>query len=119
MNVALWICQGLLALTCAVSGSLKSTMSMDRMLATGQTGVRDFPLPLIRVVAACELLAALGLVLPWSTGVAPVLTPLAACGFAVIMAGAAVSHSRLREPGSVAANAVLFALCAFVAVGRF
>ncbi|WP_158882500.1 DoxX family protein [Amycolatopsis anabasis] len=119
MNVALWISQGLLALTCAVSGSLKSTMSMERMLATGQTGVRGFPLPVIRVVAGAELLAAPGLILPWWTGIAPVLTPLAACSFGVLMIGAALSHGRLREFGSVSVNLLLCALCVFVAAGRF
>lgn len=119
MNIALWICQGALALMCVVSGSVKSTMSMDRMLATGQTGVQGFPLPVIRTVAVCELLAAPGLILPWWTGVAPVLTPLAATGFGIVMVGAAINHGRLREPGPVSVNVLLLAMCVFVAVGRF
>ncbi|WP_199433384.1 DoxX family protein [Qaidamihabitans albus] len=119
MNVALWICQGILATFCAISGSTKSTMSKERMLATGQTGVREFPLPVIRIVAAAELLAVPGLVLPWWTGIAPVLTPLAASGFGIVMIGAAVAHSRLREPVAVSVNIALLALCLFVAIGRF
>ncbi len=35
------------------------------------------------------------------------------------MIGAAMTHIRLREPRNVAVNAVLFAICALVAVGRF
>jgi hypothetical protein len=34
------------------------------------------------------------------------------------MVGAAWAHSRLHEPRNVAVNAVLFALAAFVMVGR-
>jgi hypothetical protein len=35
-----------------------------------------------------------------------------------VMVGAAWAHSRLREPKAVAANVLLFALAAFVVVGR-
>lgn len=119
MNVALWVAQGLLAAVFAASGVTKSVMSKERMITTGQTGVAPFPLPVIRVVAACELLAAVGLILPWASGVAPVLTPLAAVGLMVIMVGAAFSHAGLREYPQVGVNAFLFLVASFVAVGRF
>lgn len=119
MNLALWICQCLLAAVFLGSGALKATMSKERMLETGQTGVREFSLPVIRMIAVSELLAAAGLVLPWLLGVARVLTPLAAVWLAIVMVGAGVAHSRLREPRNVATNVLLFALCVVVAVGRF
>jgi hypothetical protein len=119
MNVALWILQGLLAVVFLGSGLAKSTMTKERMLATGQTGVAPFPLPVIRAVAFCELLAAVGLLLPWATGIGRFLTPLAAVGLCLVMVGAAGSHARLREPRNVAVNAVLFALAVTVAVARF
>lgn len=97
MNVALWIGQDVLAAVFALSGTLKSTQSKERMLATGQTGVRDFSLPAIRLVAACELLAVIGLLVPQATEIVPVLTPLAALGLAVVMVGAGVAHARLRS----------------------
>jgi hypothetical protein len=101
------------------SGIAKSTMTKERMIASGQTGVASFPLPLVRFGAAMEVLGAIGLILPWLTGVAKVLTPLAATGLAVIMIAAGWSHTRLREPRNTAANALLFSLCVFVAVNRF
>ncbi|MGH3906612.1 MAG: DoxX family protein [Pseudonocardiaceae bacterium] len=119
MNVALWIGQGVLAAVFALSGALKSTQSKERMLATGQTGVRDVPLPAIRLIAACELLAVTGLLVPTATGIVPVLTPLAALGLAVVMVGAGAAHARLREPRTVAVNAVILLVCLAVAVGRF
>ena len=120
MNIALWVTQGILAAVFAVSGLMKSTQSKERMIATGQTGVAPFSLPVIRAVAACELAAAVGLVLPWATGILPVLTPLAAAGLGIVMVGAAVSHWSLREYQQVfAVNLVLLLACAFVAVGRF
>lgn len=119
MNVALWIAQGILAAVCLYSGIAKSTMAKERMIATGQTGVAPFPLPFIRAIAAFELLGAIGLILPQATGIAPMLTPLAAIGFAAIMTGASFSHASLGEYKQVfGVNLVLFLLCLFVAVGR-
>jgi uncharacterized membrane protein YphA (DoxX/SURF4 family) len=118
MNVVLWIGQGVLAAIFAVSGTLKSTQSKERMLASGQTGVREFPLPAIRLVAAAELLAVVGLIVPQASGVAPVLTPLAALGLAVVMVGAAVAHTRLQEAPTAAVNVAILLLCVAVAAGR-
>ncbi|HWU57517.1 MAG TPA: DoxX family protein [Microbacteriaceae bacterium] len=119
MNIALWVAQGILAAVCLSSGIAKSTMAKERMITTGQTGVAPFPLPFIRTIAAFELLAAMGLILPQATGIAPILTPLAAIGFAAIMTGASFSHASLREYRQVfGVNLVLFLLCLFVAVGR-
>lgn len=119
MNVALWIIQGVLAATFAVSGGLKLTQTKERMIATGQTGVAPLPLPVIRLVASLELLAALGLIVPGATGVARVLTPLAAAGIGLIMIGAAGSHWSLREYRQVfGVNLVLLGLAVFVVIGR-
>jgi hypothetical protein len=118
MNTVLWIFQGVLATIFAGSGLAKSTMSRERLLATGQTGIALFPMPVVRVTAVSELLAAAGLLLPWATGIYRVLTPLAAVGLCVVMIGAASSHLRLREPWSVAANVLLFGLALTVAIGR-
>ena len=64
--------------------------------------------------------AAIGLILPAITGIAPVLVPLAATGVAIIMVGAIVTHVRLREPlGKSVPAIVLLLLAIFVAWGRF
>ena len=118
MNLALWIFQITLAALFLLSGAAKISMSKQRLLATGQTGVAPFPLPVIRLTAACELLAVIGLIAPRATGVLPVLTAAAAIGLAVVMIGAIISHATLREPRSVAVNVVVLAICCFVAVGR-
>jgi len=125
MNIALWTGQVLLAVVFAVSGALKSTMTQQRMLETGQTGAAAYPLPVVRFAAICEILAAVGLVLPLLLGIAPVLTGWAAVGLAVVMVGAMAMHSRLaivqRKPAewrNVGVNVVLLAVCVFVAAGR-
>jgi len=118
MNVTLWILQVLLAAIFAGSGTSKISMSRQRLLDTGQTGIAVYPMPVVRFTAACELLAAVGVILPWATGIARVLTPLAAVGLCLVMIGAATAHAKLREPRNVAINAVLFAMALTVAVGR-
>lgn len=119
MNITLWIGQILLAFVCVVSGSMKSTQSRERMIETGQSAARIVPLPYMRTAGVSELFAVLGLTLPWATGVAPVLTPIAAAGFGLVMILASTVHTRLREPKAVATNIALLAVCVFVAVGRF
>lgn len=118
MNIALWIVQGLVALVFTASGLMKGTWDRERLVRSGQTGVQDLPLPLIRFIALAELCGALGLVLPWASGIAPVLTPIAAGGLGVIMLLAAIVHTRLREPKNVATNFALLAACLFVVWGR-
>lgn len=118
MSVMLWLVQGLLAAIFATSGAAKLIMSKERMIASGQTGVAPFPLPLIRLTAIAEIAAALGLLLPVATGVATVLTPLAALGLVIVMVGAAVSHAGLREYPQVGLNIVLLLLALVVVFGR-
>jgi uncharacterized membrane protein YphA (DoxX/SURF4 family) len=125
MNTALWVGQVLLAAIFALSGALKSTMSRQRMLETGQTGAAAYPLPVVRFTAICELFAVVGLILPVLLGIAPVLTGWAAVGLAVVMVGAMAMHGRLAvvqhkpaEWRNVGVNTVILAVCVFVAVGR-
>lgn len=118
MNIALWICQGILSAVFTFSGLQKSIQTKDGMIASGQTGVKAYSLPFIRFIATMELLGAAGLILPWATRIAPILTPLAAAGLGIIMIGAARAHARLHEPKNVGANFVLLALCVLVVIGR-
>lgn len=118
MNIALWAAQLILAAAFGASGTAKLTMTRERMLATGQTGVAMFPMQAVHFTAVMELLAVVGLVAPGLIGVGQVLTPLAAAGLCAVMIGAAWAHTRLHEPRSVALNTVLFGLAAFVMLGR-
>jgi uncharacterized membrane protein YphA (DoxX/SURF4 family) len=119
VTLYLWIAQVFLASIFLGSGIAKSTMSRERMAATGQTGAASQPLGFVRFVAWCEILGAAGLILPIALGTDRILTPLAAIGLAIIMIGAARIHSKLGEPKAFAVNIVLLALCLFVAYGRW
>jgi uncharacterized membrane protein YphA (DoxX/SURF4 family) len=129
MNVALWTAQILLAAVFLASGGFKVSQSKPRLIASGQTGVAPFPLPVIRLTAVAELFAAVGLIAPRATGIAPALTPAAAGGLCVVMLGAMTSHTSLlradhragrgyREARNVVTNVLILAACVFVIVGR-
>jgi hypothetical protein len=70
--------------------------------------------PFFRFIGLAEVLAAAGLTLPTSTGIMPWLTPLAAAGLLVIMAGAAVLHLRRMAYAQAVGDSLLLAFVAFV-----
>jgi len=115
MNVALWIIQILLAAAFLVSGITKISRPSEKLKA----GLPEFHPGVIRLISAAEILGALGLILPGVTGIAPILTPVAASGLAIIMIGAVVTHVRRKEGRPAAMNLVLLILAVVVAVGRF
>jgi uncharacterized membrane protein YphA (DoxX/SURF4 family) len=114
MNITLWIVQALLALAFLVSGITKVIRPSEKLRA----GLPEFHPGVIRLVSVAEILGALGLLLPGVTGIAPVLTPVAALGLAIIMVGAVATHARRKEGKSVAVNLVLLVLTLVVAIGR-
>jgi hypothetical protein len=119
MNVVLWVVAGLLAALNLAGGLTKLTQPRAK-LAAGQMGwAADMSDGTVKMIGMAEVLGALGLVLPWATGVATVLTPLAAVGLVIVQLGAAVVHVRRGEGKTVPVNVVLALLAAFVAVGRF
>lgn len=118
MNVFLWILQLVLAAMFAMAGVMKSTQPKEK-LAGRLPWTADFSQATVRFIGIVEFAAALGLILPAATGIAPVLTPLAATGLVVMMVPAAITHARREEPGAIAFNAVLLILAALVAWGRF
>lgn len=120
MNITLWIVAGLLAALFLAAGAMKLSTPKARLLENPQMGwAETYPAGAIKLIAAAEVVGALGLVLPGAFDVATWLVPTAAAGLAVIMAGAVVTHARRSEWSSVAMNAVLLALAVLVAVERF
>ena len=119
MNVALWICQILLTLIFGYSGLMKSNKTEKELVAMGQTGVENLSPKLIKFIGVIELLGVVGIILPRLSGILPILTPLAATGFAVIMILAAIVHFRRNEKKTVLLNLLILVLSAFVATGRF
>jgi uncharacterized membrane protein len=119
MGIALWAVQVLLGLAFLAAGGMKLARPKKELANNNMAWVEDFSQGAVRLIAALEVLGALGLVLPALTGVLPWLTPLAALGLALLMAGAVYTHLRREESlAAVVPPAVLLLLAALVAVGR-
>lgn len=118
MNLALWIAQILVAAVFGMAGLMKLSQPIDK-LAARMSWVPRVPPAEVRFVGASELAGALGVILPWATHVAPILTPVAALALVLVMLLAAVHHLRHGEAKMVPLNLVLGGLAAFVAWGRW
>lgn len=115
MNAVLWILQVLLAGQFAYHGivMLFPPAEVPPVLEY----INDLPSALRIFIGIAEVLAAAGLILPGLLKIQPRLVPLAALGLAIVMALAAVFHTRRGEP--FVGNLVLLALTGLVAYGRW
>ena len=117
MNVVAWILQIVLAVVFLAAGGMKLARPKPALVGAGMGWADDYSDTNVKLVGAIEVLGALGLVLPWALGIAPILTPLAAVGLALVMAGAVVTHVRRKE--QFVPPLVLGVLALVVAVLRF
>jgi hypothetical protein len=113
VHIWLWIAQGLLAAIFLFSGGSKLATPIH-VLAEQSHLSGAF----MKFIGVCEVLGALGLVLPGLTHIRPGLTPLAAALLAIIMIGATVSTA-IVLPSLLALPAVVLLLTVFVAYGRW
>jgi len=120
MNIALWVVQGLLAALYLGAGAMKLVRPREQMVASGNFDwAKDVTDTGLKGIGAVEVLGALGLILPWLTGIAPILTPIAAVGLVIVQVFAARAHIKIGDTKSLPVNAILLLLAAFVAIGRF
>jgi hypothetical protein len=118
MKKLLWTLQLLLAFAFAGSGSMKLFKSGSELRADPRMGwANDFSDEQIMLIGGAEVVGAVGLVVPAATGIATVLTPVAAVSLATVMGGAVATHVRRGEPP--VAPAVLGLLALTVAALRF
>lgn len=118
MNIALWIIQILLALLFLVAGGTKLYFSPEVLASMGPPNQVHLPGMFIKFIGVCEVLGALGLVLPGLLKIRPQLTSLAAAGLLIIMIGAVVVTIAGPGVGAAIPPLVIGLLCAFVAYGR-
>jgi putative oxidoreductase len=102
-----------------VVGGLMKAIMPGADLARNSAWVADVPLALLRFIGVAELAGGLGLILPAATRIRPMLTRLAAVSLATIMTLAFVFHIQRGEWDALPVNAVLGALAAFGAWGRW
>lgn len=120
MNLVLWITAGLLAAVALLGGITKTFVPKERLASHhGGKWTASVSRGFVKTLGILELLAAVGLILPAVTGIAPVLVPVTATCWVVLMVGAMVTHGRLGQFKLVMLNLVYLALAAFIAWGRF
>lgn len=117
LNVSLWIAQALLAAVYLMAGAAKATTPIAE-LAAQMSWVSQSPEWLVRAIGAAEIAGAAGLLLPAALRIAPILTPVAAAGLAVVQVLAFALHASKGETAILPANVVLFGIAAFIAWGR-
>ncbi|MER8017490.1 DoxX family protein [Streptomyces griseoluteus] len=120
MDLALWISAWMLAVVALVGGVSKTFVPKERLAAVHGGGWTErVGAGSVKVLGVLELLAAVGLVLPALLDRVPVLVPVTAACWVLLMTGAMATHGRRREFGFVALNLAYLALAAFIAWGRF
>ena len=117
MTIAFWIITGITALAFLGAGAMKLIRPIPALKEAGMGWVEDYSGGTVRLIALAEVVGAIGLILPVSTGIAPILSPIAGVALAILMAGAVVVHLRRKE--SPVAAIVLTALPLAAAVLGF
>lgn len=118
MNTLIWITQILLAGLFLYSGTCKSLLSQQKLIAIGQTGA-ELAITLVRFIGVVEILGSAGLILPMVLNIMPQLTAFSAVGFSIIMVLAARFHYHRNETRNAVFNMLILALCVLVAWYRF
>ncbi|WP_129021194.1 DoxX family protein [Edaphocola flava] len=118
MNTILWVLQILLALFFIMPGYGKLFSSRQQHIEDKHIEADGQVWP-IRVLGALEWLGCIGIILPWYTGIAPVLTPLSALGFGLIMLSGIFMHERRKEHKMLPMLFIVFLMAAIVTYYRF
>ena len=118
MNKLLWVLQWVLGIYFILIGVLHFIVPPG--LPAPMAWMYELSPMLHWISGTAEILGGLGLILPGLTGIQTRLTPLAALGLVLVMAGAVVYHAtRGGEITNIFGNIVLMALAGFVAYGRW
>ncbi|MGW5685425.1 DoxX family protein [Nonomuraea sp. NPDC003754] len=117
MTIVFWVFQGLLAVLFLLAGGLKIFAPLEAISGI-MPWVEDFSRPQVAGIGILEVFGAAGLVLPGVTRIAPVLTPVAAIGLVILMAGATITHLGRGEAHLVGGNIAVMVVAAIVAWGR-
>lgn len=82
-----------------------------------QSWANDFKPWHVKLIGFLEICAAIGIIVPLLLGSLTLLTPLAAVGLALIMAGAMATHLRRAEYPNLVGNFIWLGLALFLAYG--
>ncbi len=113
MDIIIWIIQGVLCVIFLYFGSLKMFLPIQK-IEKKVTWANDYSISKLRFFGFLEVIGALGLMLPWRLDILPILTPMAATGLAMVMAGAGMVHLKRDEVNMLLINIVIIFLLAGV-----
>jgi hypothetical protein len=120
MNLALWIITGLLAAVALIGGVSKTFIPTETLShVPGGQWTDDHTAGFVKTLGILELLAVAGLTLPAAVDVAPVVVPITAVCWVLLMVGAIITHLRRGEHPFALLNLAYLALAVFIAWGRF
>jgi hypothetical protein len=110
----LWTIQILLAALFVFAGVSKLVMPAAALEAQAH-----MPALFLRFIGVCETLGAIGLIVPWLSGIRRELTPIAAAGLVIIMTGATVISIAQGPAVGAIVPAVVGLLAAYIVRGRW
>jgi hypothetical protein len=113
-NRTLWIVQALLALLFLFAGGIKLVLPAAQLIKMAPILSAGF----LRFIGVCEVLGALGLILPGLLRIRPGLTPLAAAGLVIIMIGATVVTLMIGGGAGALVPVAVGLLAAWIVYGR-
>jgi uncharacterized membrane protein YphA (DoxX/SURF4 family) len=118
MNTTLWVIQALLAAFFIMPGIGKISSSKQKHIEDGHLKAGNSIIP-IRILGILELLGCIGIIVPWLTDIAPVLTPVTALCFCLIMLAGIIIHTQKKEYKMLPILVAVFMLAAVAAYYRF
>lgn len=112
-RIALWVVQSILAALFLFAGGAKLAAPMAELAKMSSLSPA-----FLKFIGVCEVLCAFGLVLPGIFRVRLGLTPLAAAGLVVIMAGAVVVTILTQGVSAALVPLIVGVLAAVIVAGR-
>ena len=114
-GIGLWVGQAALAALFLFAGGFKLVASAEMM----SQGPVVLPISFLRFIGACEVIGAIGLILPGVFRIHRELTPLAAAGLVIIMIGATTLTAASGEVSGATMPFVAGIIAVTIARGRW
>ena len=119
MNTTITVIQVLLTIFAGAAGMLRlATPYATLAKLPAQGWAYDFKPWHVKLIGTLEVFAAVGIISSLLLGSATMLTPLAAVGLALVMAGAMATHLRREEYVNAVGNLVWLGLALFFAYSK-
>lgn len=117
-NIILWAIQVYLVYWFFGPAKMKLLTPTEKLVQYHLVPSGGSPTP-IRILAVLEFLGIAGLILPWITGILPILTPVSALCLGLVMVGAAFFQFKTHNTKKLPKIVLALILCLLVAWFRY